>query len=60
MITAHNACRSGKTLETIRWSAETGGTILCATKADAQRLVALAKREGLKIPKPLVAHSRHK
>ena len=45
----------GKTADMVKWAAETGGLVVCATQEQADRVAALAKRLGVEIVKPVVA-----
>jgi hypothetical protein len=47
---------SGKTVELIKQSAETGYYIICFSNTEANRVAKVARDMGLKIPYPLSAH----
>ncbi len=43
------------TADTVKWAADTGGLVVCATQAQIDRIVALAAKKGVEITTPILA-----
>jgi len=48
------SCKYYKTVQQIKWSAETGGLLVCPTDRQRKKILVLAEKLGLKIKEPIV------